>query len=260
MNARTLIKWLLWVLAGAILMTFIQPAFPRGSMLGLQVPTRILLGWYSHLSIVYANLALTWQGIAIGIALVLATTWALHLMLKCFRRMTSKPDGPWKWRWSISIMVLALTLFATTCASVGIVHHGVWVMKNPLSYDASRGIVTRALSNVRQLATAVQIYQDDHARNAPDRLEELEDEEIIEKGNLLRLNTIETLYQPPTVWIYLKPPNGSLDPALPILASPFPIAHGKYVVAFADRDSRAIDATQYEAVLQRWRDASGSTQ
>lgn len=260
MNARTLIKWLLWVLGIAIVVSYTGTFMPEMVSLMVDVPARLLLGWYRHLGTIPTNLAPTWHGVVAGATLIAATTWTLHLVLKMLHRLVSRTDQPWKWRWSFSIMVLALILFATTCASVGILHHGVWVMKNPLSYDVSRGIVTRALSNVRQLATAVQIYQNDHAGKAPDRLEELEDEEIIEKGNLLRLNTIETLYQPPTVWIYLKPPDGSLDPALPILASPFPIAHGKYVMAFADRDSRAIDATQYEAVLQHWRKASGSTQ
>lgn len=261
MKVRSLIRWLLWILGFAVITFFARGMFPEMKPVMVDVPRRLLIGWYHHLGTVPTNLTPTWQGVVAGAALIAVTTWALHLMLKMLHSLTSHADRPWRWKWSLSIMVLALILFATTCASVGIVHHGVWVMKNPLSYDVSKGILTRAISNVRQLATAVQIYQDDHAGKAPDRLAELEDQEIIERGNLLHLNTIETLYQPPTVWIYLKPPDGSMDPTLPILASPFPIARGKYVVAFADRNSQSVDAPQYEAALQRWREVhTGKTE
>jgi hypothetical protein len=260
MKSHTIIKWFLWILVGAIVVSFMLPAFPGSSSLVLQVPARLLLGWYRHLGTVPENLGPTWQGMAAGATLAVATTLALHLMLTSISRLILNASQPWKWRWSVSIMVLSLVLFATTCASVGIVHHGVWVMKNPLSYDASRGILTRAISNARQLATAVSLYQEDHAGKAPDRLEALENNDILEKGSLFRLNTIETLYQPPTVWIYLKPPDGSQNPELPVFASPFPIDHGKYVVAFSNRDYQTMDAAQYEAALKRWREASGSIQ
>lgn len=190
--------------------------------------------------------------------LIAATMGALHLMLKILHGLVPNTGRLWRWRWSAGVMVLALILFATTCVSVGIVHHGVWVLKNPLSYDASRGLLTRAISNARQLSTAVQIYQGDHDGFAPDRLEDLVKTQIIEGPSLIRLGMIETLYQPPTMWIYLKPPDSSQDPALPVLASPFPISRGLYVVALADGSCTTMDASKREASLQRWRKATSS--
>ncbi|HSJ04048.1 MAG TPA: hypothetical protein VK956_16405, partial [Verrucomicrobium sp.] len=213
----------------------------------------LLTGWYRHFVGAAPMLVPEWKGAA-GLASLLAVTFlALHLILRSFGNKLEDRRG-WPLSRTVSLMGMALILFATTCASVGILHHTAWMFGGKATHDVSRGIVTHAMSNVRQLATAVHIYAQDHDGRYPEELGALVKDEILEPQSLPRLNKTNLPGEVSIPFIYLTGLKDSDAADLPMFVTPFPYGSGRYIVAYNDRSVVLVSPEKYAADLQRWRE------
>ncbi|WP_050023493.1 hypothetical protein [Verrucomicrobium sp. BvORR034] len=221
---------------------------------------RLLFGWTLHAAQAIASIVPTWQGFTAGSATLLATLGALHLLLRMFTRRSDAGTRPWKLRWSASIMSMLLILFATTCASVGILHHAVWLLKN----DCFRSRVDRNLLMAKvggnHLAQHLRAYAEAHGGNYPPKLQDLVTAGTVEPSEFNRLIQVQPAGEVPQTWIYL-PAGAASDAAdLPLLLSPTPVSGSVHIMITRDGSASEINPAASEAALQRRREASGSTQ
>lgn len=221
---------------------------------------RLVFGWLIHAMKALATIVPTWQELAAGTVVILATLMALHLLLWAFYRQSSSEPRKWKLRWSASIMSMLLILFATTCASVGILHHAVWLLKN----DYFRSRVDRNLLMAKvggnHLAQHLRAYAEAHGGNYPPKLQDLVTAGTVEPSEFNRLIQVQPAGEVPQTWIYL-PVGAASDAAdLPLLLSPTPVSGSVHIMITRDGSASEINLAASEAALQRWREASGSTQ
>lgn len=215
---------------------------------------RLVFGWLIHAMKALATIVPTWQGFAAGTLLILATLIALHLLLwACYRQMPGNPRK-WKLRWSASIMGMLLILFATTCASVGILHHAVWLLKN----DSFRSRIDRNLLMAKvggnHLAQHLRAYAEAHGGNYPPKFQDLVTAGTVEPSEFNRLIQVQPAGEVPQTWIYLPVRSTSDATDLPLLLSPAPVSGNVHIMITRDGSASEVNPAASEAVIKRWRE------
>lgn len=219
----------------------------------LDLPLRfaILLsfGWLSYAHNVVPRLSFNAEIAAnAGIALILATA-GLHRTLVWWGRQQSGEGARWRFVSTLKITLMVLLLFATSIAATGIVHQVGWLFRaEELTYDASRGLMTRELSNLKQVALGLRLYVDDFEGKLPRDLDALVPD-YLPDGRLL-FSTIER-GEPPERILYF-PDNQASDPAHTIiLAGPRASASGKRVVAQRDAAAQIVKEKEFQQMLRQ---------
>ena len=118
-------------------------------------------------------------------------------------------------------------MFVSSICGAGIVHQMVWLGKEPLVRDVSRGWITKETNNRRQLVMALKLYAADHDGAYPGTLELLVDDEILEEISELAFTRDEfgTIIAP--VAYYGAGMTDASSGKYVLLASPGPYFRGK---------------------------------
>lgn len=185
-----------------------------------------------------------------GFALLLgATLWLLQTLLKGIVKTARGEPREWRPKWTVGFVAMLLAAFGTACTTIGLVHHTVWLLRNDITYDASRGRVTRDINNCRQIITALRLSASDNRGVYPKQLTALVEEGILEREALPRLNQMRTKDGLAMPWNYL-PGLFESDPAdLPLVVAQLPSYKDAYIVGRNDSVVSLVPKQEYEAAL-----------
>lgn len=243
-NPNRRLRRLVWILVACIVGTSFLGMLPAS----FEFVTALSLGWVSYLTGVAPRIRFNAE-IAFGslIALTLAT-FGLHRIMRWWRGAQGSAEK-WHAGWTLKITAMLLLLFATSIAATGIVHQVGWLFRaEHLTYNAGRGLLTDALSNVKQVSLALRMHADDHEDVFPTSLDELFPKYTTTR-RILFVNVDRN--EPPERIIYF-PGYKMTDPAenTIVLVSPHSFA-GERVVGFLDGSTRRADEAEFQALMQR---------
>ena len=237
------LRRLLRILVASVLGTLLLGVFP----LPFDFLGALSLGWVSYLMRVVPRIQFNAE-IAFGslIALSLAT-FGLHRIMRWWRVAQGSAE---KWRagWTLKITAMLLLLFATSIAATGIVHQVGWLFRaEQLTYNAGRGLLTDALSNVKQVSLALRIHADEHEDVFPRSLDELFPK-YATSHRILFVSMDRN--EPPERIIYFPGYKDTDSEDAIVLASPHPSA-GMRVIGQIDGAAKIIAESEFQTQMQR---------
>ena len=242
-NPNRRLRRLVWILVACIVGTALLGTLPAS----FEFLTALSLGWVSYLTGVAPRIQFNAE-IAFGslIALSLAT-FGLHRIMRWWRVAQGSAE---KWRagWTLKITAMLLLLFATSIAATGIVHQAGWLFRaEQLTYNAGRGLLTDALSNVKQVSLALRMHAADPDGVFPRSLDEL----------FPKYTTSHRIFfvsvdrnEPPERIIYFPGYKDTDSEDAIVLASPHPSA-GMRVIGQIDGASKIIAESEFQTQMQR---------
>lgn len=212
-----------------------------------QIVFRLLMGWLWHLTETLPNLSWDAHQLVQSAGLLILTVAGSHLVLSKLVRST------WTWRRTMLMIALPLSLIGAGGAAGLMVHHSVWLKKEPFFYFDNLWDSTRNISNARQLITALRIYASDHSGEYPEKLEDLVKEEILDPGEPFEKLTHGIMQKQMKIpWMVLGGLNDSAPGGLPILASPIPLHGSRYVMGYNDSSVVLVSPEKYHAAMAAW--------
>jgi hypothetical protein len=224
--------------------------------LPIQFAGLLLFGWVSYARSVLPRVSFNPEIAANAIITLALATAGLHRALVWWGRKQSGQSTRWRFVSTLKIVTMVLLLFATSIAATGIVHQIGWFFRaDELTYDASRGLMTREISNMKGVAVALRLYTDDFGGKLPRDLDELIPDYLPDRT--LLFSTIER-GEPPEQILYF-PDHKTADPASAIIvAGPHVSASGKRTVARRDTSIQVVKEDEFQEMRRQQTPPSGS--
>jgi hypothetical protein len=211
-----------------------------------EVPFRLLCGWAVHVWVTLPPLFARWNELLLPAAALGLALWLTDRFIRwALAARGSKLS--WQGRHTVSATFLVLLGAAAAIAMSGIVHQMVWLGAEPWWGNGRGYQLTEAVSNARQIAVAIQEFEQKNGRY-PESLEELD---VL--PNLWNVAPRERgLVEP---FVYLKPakhrPEGE---DVPVIVSPVLPDREKVCVAFLlSGDANLMQADLLPKLLDDWR-------
>lgn len=151
---------------------------------------------------------------------------------------------PWRLAWTIKITAAVLLLFATSIAATGIVHQIGWFFSaQQLVYNSGFGPMTREVSHLMQVATALRVYANDFDGKCPAHLDELLPDYM--ETRLLFYSSLSQT-EPPERILYFpfagnKPPDDWI-----VVAGPHPSTKGRRSIAHSNGRFAVIQESEFQ--------------
>jgi hypothetical protein len=122
---RSVFKWLMWLLGGAVVLIFVITLGPPKE---LQVLFTLAFGWVAFLFRVLPEVSFNASAVAQTLAVGAVLGGGAHVSLRWLWRQVRPEDAsPWPARWTASLLALLVLLFCATMATVGVGHHVGWL-------------------------------------------------------------------------------------------------------------------------------------
>lgn len=240
---RRWIKWtvrvFIWLFAAFILLTVLPYEAPM-----FFVP--LLFGWVTYLREVLPRAAFNPEiAIEALVALALAV-FGLHRSLLWWARQRHGSSAQWRLGWTIKITSAVLLLFAISIAATGIVHQVGWLFRGePLIYDASRGRMTKEISNLKQVALGMRVFAEDFEGKCPADLDELVPDYVPTRELFYSSLSVN---EPPERILFFPYAGKALPPDWIVLAGPRSTGKnkGKRPVSYADATAEIIFESEFQ--------------
>ena len=207
----------------------------------------LLFGWWKYLAHVVPRMRFNVEiALCSAVALALATI-GLHRILRRWR--SARGDGErWRAGWTIRITAMLLLQFATSIAATGIVHQVGWLFRaEGLTYNAGVGLITNALSNVKQTMLGIRMYSGDQEEIFPKTLEELMPK-YCTSSRIFFVHLDRN--EPPERVLYFPGYKGTDPQDTIVVASPRPL-NGQRVIGFNDGSARPMDESEFQTRMQK---------
>lgn len=208
-----------------------------------EVPFRLLCGWAVHAWVTLPPLLPRWNELPIPMAALGLALWLTDRFIR-WALAAKGSKLPWQGRHTVSATFLLLLGAAAAVAMSGIVHQMVWLGAEPW-WGNGRGMQqTIALSKARQIAVAIQKFEQRNDRY-PESLAELD----LPRDLLLVPSRERGLVEP---FVYLKPLDSvTAEGEVAAVVSPVLPDRGRVAVGYISGDAALIQADQLPDLLTR---------
>ena len=194
---------------------------------------------------------LGWRMLLIAFA---CAAWHCYFRVVSRRNVASLAGGRLPKR--LTLLWFAVTTVGGAWAAAGLVRNAGQFLAVESIVHSGRGPIGQSISNGRRIGTALRMYSAGHQGNYPRHLGELVTAGVLTSEELVKINNSHPEGGVPMPWSYLPGLHESMAGDLPLLVSPSPINHSKYVVICNDTSTSLATAEQYQDALQKWRIAS----
>lgn len=189
--------------------------------------------------------------------LLMVSICSLQALLDRFGKSKHGPEFRWQRKWTLSFVGLMLAAFGTACTTIGLAHHGAWLMRGDVIYfDSGRSPISRSMSNGRRLITSLKIYSSDRGGKYPKTLEGLVGEDGLTREEFVRFNRMIGPDGMPYSWIYLPGLSDSDPGNIPVIVGMLPFKAG-HVVGSNDSSVTIMKRAEYEEAMARYRQHVG---
>lgn len=127
-----------WLMPAAFLLTaiFVCCCGVMTTVGFLDLPTALLVGWYSFLSRVLPRVTINWSGFAtaiicLGGLVVGGDRFARWFVARLPRNQPSATTARWKFSHTVRLVALVVVAFTAGVAVVGMVHQTAWLFTDP---------------------------------------------------------------------------------------------------------------------------------
>ena len=245
---RRSLFWLLVIVASLFLFLTVVGA-TSGAPVWLHFIGVCLLGWITYLIRVIPQITVNYASVATGLVAFALVVALLHRLLSGLATNETRPT--WRWHWSVCIAFMITVMFGVSVAAAGLVHQTTWLMREQEWIHSDYPTrTTRAISNTRQVITALRIWSSD-SMGYPDRLTQLFTDGVLNNNRILYYTPAES--GTPELLIYLHGSTGSSESDIPLVITPRPTSLGMWVVGTNDSAVSVVKEQQFEELMARWR-------
>jgi hypothetical protein len=174
MRARWVLKWVLRTVLGffvlLILLFVVTVVYP----VPFQFLALLLFGWITYLHRVLPEMTFNPE-IAMDAAIALALAiYGFHCVLRSWSKPSKEKPARWHFGWTLKITVMVLLLFATSIASIGMVHQIAWLCREPKLVEMV-GMSKQAVEicRMKQVGSALRQFASDNQGQFPKKLDDL---------------------------------------------------------------------------------------
>lgn len=214
----------------------------------LEVPYRLLAGWFIHTVKAFPFLFGSWKPFLLPLGCMLLATWLIH-RFAVWWHSTKNMEGRWPFKHTIRGVMLLLLGAAAAIALSGVVHQMVWLSQGQWTQTNHRRELTEAVSKMRQLTLWVVEFQQENGRY-PYSMDELQT-----LLNLRHYDNRLTWMEPhyggvQEHFILLHPGRKTpLSAGEPLIVSPWIAKEDKIVVGYADLSVRSEAGANFAQIL-----------
>ncbi|MDF1816612.1 MAG: hypothetical protein P1V20_30700 [Verrucomicrobiales bacterium] len=218
-----------------------------GPMLVLEIPFKLLSGWFSFLQRVIPQVSWNMSMIGSSLVILLLAGLGFHFLARTFK-------SDWRGKWTVGWIVMGGLLFYASIATTGMAHQIAWLTREPIGSMRSYENI-RSISSMRQIVLGLRVYESDYAA-VPEQIYDLYPEYIDSplseesfwhfkhRGEIAQ----EFLYFPESYQLLdqgMSAPDTN-DAKLIILASP--PSTGKRIVAYYNGSVSRIEEEEFQAL------------
>jgi len=157
---------ILLLVVGGLLLGIVPIPFQFGGLL--------FFGWIGYLYRVLPEITFNPEiAFDAAVALMLAI-FGLHRILRSWSKPIGEKLAGWRFGWTLKITVMVLLLFATSIASIGMVHQIAWLCREPKLIEmVGMSKQARELLDMKQVGSALQQFASDNHGQYPKTLDDL---------------------------------------------------------------------------------------
>jgi len=246
---RRVLKWVVGTATALLVMFVVLVVF---GIIPFQFVGLLLFGWIAYLARVLPEITFNPEIAFDGVVALVLALFGLHRILCWWLRQSGDKSGKWRFSWTLKVTVMLLLLFATSIASVGMIHQIGWLChEQKLTEMAGMSKEVIELSNIKQVAIAIRSFADDHEGQFPRELVDLFPR-YLSTHKLLFTRSMDD--DPPRPIIYYTGYSNRDDAGTIIVASPrlWEEPRGRSrVVAYLDGSARIILDSEFQEAVQR---------
>lgn len=257
MRGQRVVKWFVRTIVGLLLLFVLLLILIGYIPIPVQFAGLLLFGWVAYLGRVLPEITFN-REIALDGAVALALAlFGFHRILDWWTKQSGNESPKWRFGWTVKITVMALLLFATSLASIGMIHQSAWLFHEPKLIEiGGMSKEVMELSNIREVDIACRYFADDHGCQFPKCLEDLFPKYLTAHKLLF---TIALDDDPPEPILYYAGHNSRDDAGTIIVASPrpwgSPTRHSR-IVAYLDGSAGIISESEYQEAIHKQTPAS----
>jgi hypothetical protein len=216
---------------------------------------RLMLGWLFFLVQSLRQASLDGGLLASFLIGLGVTAICLHMVMVHFVRQWPGSNRIWRWKWTLSLVAIPLILFGVCVAIQGAVTTSGWLFSEPLAKDYSRLSRRSSASRLARLGKVIGESSEEQT-HFPSSVHAvstaLVEEERLERSVIYRDLERDDV---PEYWTWLGAVKLDSAGDIPVAFAPRPDRNGVRVVAFLDGTAKECTEEEWQAALERWRQA-----
>ena len=213
----------------------------------IEAPVHFLIGWFLHACEALPSLAGKWRAVILPLGCMIVATYLTHRLIRWWLR---EKDSRLSWKPVHTLSATALILLGAGAAITisGVAHQLAWLSSEPLTENrGKRALLTKAVSNARQIMLALETFHEEHGRY-PSSFEEVQKEYDL-PPEMFRVETRPRGLSEP--FIFLRPgPTRPLSLHDPVIISPVFPTDSKIVVGRADCSVTSMPIRQFDRLFR----------